>query len=72
MKRNFENYKTRHEAYLAYKALKPIPHWFEDDGIPAFIVVDFSEWLWLPVRESGKYTKEDERKYITGLEYNEG
>ena len=65
-KRNFENYKTRHEAYLAYENLPHPPYWFEDDGIPAFIVVDFCEWIWLPVREDGKYNKEDKKQYLTG------
>lgn len=36
VKRNFENYSTRHEAYLAFKALKKHPYWFEDDGIKAY------------------------------------
>lgn len=55
--RNFNLYNSRHEAYIAYKALKQIPYWFEDDGIPAFIAVDFHEWIWLPIREDGRYNK---------------
>lgn len=38
VKRNFENYATRHDAYLAYKELcdsGKYPYWLEDDGIKA-------------------------------------
>lgn len=48
VRRNFENYETRHEAYLAYDRLCKsgfCPYWLEDDGIQAWFVVDFNEWI---------------------------
>ena len=67
VKRNFENYSTRHEAYLAYKKLydsKKCPYWFEDDGIKAYIAVDFHEWIWLPVSDSPKCPVEWKKEYL--------
>ena len=64
VKRNFENYKTRHEAYLAFKALKKHPYWFVNDKIPAYIAVDFHEWLWLPVTDDPAYPLKWKREYL--------
>lgn len=64
MKRNFENYATRHEAYLAFKALEKHPYWFEDDGIKAYIAVDFDEWIWLPVSENPAYPVAWRKEYL--------
>lgn len=64
VKRNFENYATRHEAYLAFKALKKHPYWFEDDGIKAYFAVDFHEWIWLPVSDSPKCPLSWKKEYL--------
>ena len=56
--RNFEEHKTRHEAFLAYEALsnnKNTPIWIEDDDIPCALVIDFNDWLWLPVKTKQAY-----------------
>ena len=61
--RNFEEYKTRREAFLAYEALshnKNTPIWVEDDDIPCALVIDFTDWLWLPVKTKQAY---EESKY---------
>ena len=63
MKRNFENYRTRHEAYLAFKAL-PVPYWFEDDGINAYMCIEFDEWLWLPEQKERAYPKSWRKEYL--------
>ena len=48
-KRNFERFATRHEAFAVFEALRPRPIWDAHDGIPAFLAVQFEEWLWLPI-----------------------
>ena len=65
--RNFKNYATRHEAYLAYKALcdsGKCPYWLEDDGIKAWFVVDFDEWIWLPVSDERGCPKKWKKEYL--------
>ena len=64
VKRNFENYANRHEAYLAFNALEKCPYWFEDDGIKAYFAVDFDEWIWLPVSDSPKCPVEWKKEYL--------
>ena len=70
VKRNFENYTTRREAFLAYEELcneHKTPIWIHGDesDIPYAIVIDFEDWIWLPVNESQQY-KESEcvEKYL--------
>lgn len=64
LKRNFENYSNRHEAYLAFKALKKHPYWFEDDGIKAYFAVDFDEWIWLPESDNPACPVEWKKDYL--------
>lgn len=55
IKRNFENYATRYEAFLAYQELKDsrkCPYWFKDKHQKSAFVVDFDDWLWLPVSDN--------------------
>lgn len=61
---NYSRFKSRHEAYLQYRLEKPI--WVYDDGIPNGIVVDFSDWCWLPIKKDGMYEKRKYEKYING------
>ena len=56
--RNFEEYKTRREAFSAYKDLRDgqnTPIWIDDDDIPCAVVIDFEDWLWLPVKTKQAY-----------------
>ena len=73
VKRNFENYRNRHEAFLAFDSLKSPcrPYWFADDGIKAYIAVEFDEWLWLPVQDSPAYPVEWKKVYIQGFDEEE-
>lgn len=64
VKRNFENYATRHEAYLAFNALEKCPYWFENDGIKAYFAVDFDEWIWLPVSDNPRCPVEWKKEYL--------
>lgn len=67
VKRNFENYSTRHEAYLAYKELcdsKKCPFWYEEDGVKAYFVVDFDEWIWLPVSDKPACPMSWKKEYL--------
>ena len=64
--RNAEVYPSRHAAFAAYKALRPVPHWFEEDGVNAFFAVEFGEWLWLPVKPDNRYTHKEHDKWLVG------
>ena len=64
LKRNFENYSNRHKAYLAFKALKKHPYWFEDDGIKAYFAVDFDEWIWFPESDNPACPVEWKKDYL--------
>lgn len=71
-KRNFENYKTRREAFLAYDDLcnsRKTPIWAEDDGIHCVIVVDFNDWIWLPVKGDQKYSVGEYCEKYLGRKY---
>lgn len=64
VKRNFENYATKREAFLAYEGFCyncKTPIWIRGDEayFPCAVVVDFNDWIWLPVNESQQY-KESE------------
>lgn len=70
VKRNFENYATKREAFLAYEELEKnhkTPIWIhgDEDNIPFAIVIGFHDWIWLPDNESQQY-KESEyvEKYL--------
>lgn len=70
VKRNFENYATKREAFLAYEELEKnhkTPIWLhgDEDKIPFATVIDFHDWIWLPVNEDSQY-KESEcvKKYL--------
>ena len=64
--RNVEVYPSRHEAFVAYEALRPTPHWFEGDGVHAVFAVPFEDWLWLPVKEDNRYTHKEHDKWLEG------
>ena len=56
--RNLDQHKTRHDAFVAYKALcdgQNTPIWIDDDNIPCAVVIDFDDWLWLPVKTKQAY-----------------
>ena len=72
--RNFEQYKTRREAFLAYEELgnnHKTPIWITSDeyDIPVAVVVDFNDWIWLPVNESQKYKESEYVKNYLGRKY---
>jgi hypothetical protein len=60
--RNFERFRTKHEAFLQYELEKP--RWVYEDGIGAAILVEFDEWCWLPIRKDGIYDKRKYQSYI--------
>lgn len=67
VKRNFENYSTRHEAFLAYQELydsRKCPYWFKDEHQKSAFVVDFDEWIWLPVSDSPKCPVNWKKEYL--------
>lgn len=73
-KRNFENYKTRREAHLAYDELcktRKTPIWIkgDEDKIPFAFVIDFNDWVWLPVNESQKYKETEYVEKFLGRRY---
>ena len=62
--RNFERFKTRHEALLAYRELHPVPLWIPTDGILCAEVVSFDDWLWLPQTEENRYSHKEHDKWL--------
>ena len=74
VKRNFENYATKREALLAYLELEKnhkTPIWIhgDKDKIPFAIVIDFNDWIWLPVNEKQQYKESAYVKKYLGREY---
>jgi len=74
IKRNFENYATKREAFLAYEELEKnhkTPIWLHgaEDKIPFAIVIDFNDWIWLPVNESQQYMESDYVENYLGRKY---
>ena len=72
--RNFEQYKTRREAFLAYEELRKnhkTPIWMhgDEDKIPFAIVIDFNNWIWLPVNESQQYKGSEYVEKYLGRKY---
>lgn len=73
-KRNFENYKTKREAFLAYESLKTnckTPLWMrgDEDKLHFASVVDFTDWLWLPDKEDGRYNVAECLEKYLGRKY---
>ena len=71
-RRNFERFKTRHEAFLAYQELcatRKTPRWIVDDEVPCAIDVDFSDWCWLPENPQGVYAVSQYCKAYLGRDY---
>lgn len=64
VKRNFERFSNRHEAYVQWQKEKP--RWVYPDGINAAIVIDVDQWCWLPIKPDGIYESSLEAKYIRG------
>lgn len=62
VKRNFERFDTRHEAFVAYELEKP--RWVYDDGVNMAINMDLDEWCWLPIKPDGIYERSKYQKYI--------
>jgi len=62
--RNFEMFKTRREALLAYRELHPFPIWVPDDGVPCAEVVSWDEWLWLPKTEDNRYSHKEHDRWL--------
>ena len=60
--RNFERFRTKHEAFLQYELEKP--RWVYEDGIGVAVKVDFDDWCWLPIRKDGIYEKRKYQSYI--------
>ena len=74
VKRNFENYATKREAFLAYEELEKnhkTPIWLhgDEDKIPFAIVIDFNDWIWLPVNESQQYKESEYVEKYLGRKY---
>lgn len=63
-KRNFERFRTRHEAFVAFELEKP--KWVYDDGVNMGITMKLDDWCWLPVKGDGVYERSKYEKYILG------
>lgn len=60
--RNFNRFRTRHEAFVAYEVEKPI--WTYPDNTGNAIRMDISEWLWMPIKKNGLYERGKYEKYL--------
>lgn len=70
--RNLDQYKTRHDAFVAYQALSDgqnTPIWIDDDDIPCAIVIDFNDWIWLPVKDKQAYKVSQYCEQYLGRKY---
>lgn len=71
-RRNFERFKTRSEAFLAYQELcatRKTPIWIVDDEVPCATEVDFNDWCWLPENPQGDYAVSQYCKAYLGRDY---
>lgn len=74
-KRNFENYKTRRDAFLAYQQLvenRKTPVWVMGNGddIPYLaFVIDFNDWIWLPEQKNCAYSVKEYCNQYLGRDY---
>jgi len=60
--RNFDRFKTRHEAFVAYEVERPV--WTYPDNIGNVIRMDIDEWLWMPIKKDGRYERGKYEKYL--------
>ena len=61
--RNYQRFKTRRDAEIAYNNEKPRWVYHDGSGIPTSVDFD-REWLWLPIRRDGLYTRGKFEKYL--------
>lgn len=60
--RNFNRFNTMREAKMAYDLEKP--RWVYSDGKRTGQRVEFDEWVWLPIKQSGIYEASKYKKYV--------